>query len=161
MHIVVSFAVIVLSLASWGCSGVVSPAAPSPLAGGSSDGASLLYEPELSGSSYQLTGFDGTTFSFANNQGSYALPYTTDIRFRRAILNTFPNDPITPCRVLAEQYNAVDGINSDGFLALLGGYASAGCNARIVVQFPTDPLLPPNPILPPSPIRILSFQPIP
>ena len=37
---------------------------------------------------------------------------------------------------------------------LLGSYAAAQCNARIIVQFPTDPLIPTDPL------RILSFQPI-
>lgn len=60
MRIAVSFAALVVSVASVGCSGVVWPSPPSPLAAGPTNNASLLHEPTLTGSAYQLTRFDRT-----------------------------------------------------------------------------------------------------
>lgn len=113
----------------------------------------FLFEPSLSGSNYQLISFDGTTFSFANNQGSFAAPIDAETKFRRP--QSLADPYSAECQALLNVY--MDPINSDSFFGTLKSYAAAHCNARIIVQFDQ---LPPSPILPPNPIRILSFQPI-
>ena len=118
----------------------------------------LLFDPSLSGTAFQLTGFDGvSTFSFQNNQGSFEVAFDNDTKFRRPQLQ--PQDPYSPaCQAALDTY--VNPLNSDSFLLALQAFATNNCNARIILETGLSSL-PPSPILPPNPIRIVSFQPIP
>lgn len=148
-----------------GCSGM--PTAPSSSTRATFGGPLALADPSLSGTDYTLIAIDSDSMTYVASSGvQFEAPYDSGTTFRRANLNNFPNDPLHPeCRELAEDYNNVTAVNSDGFLGLLSSYASQQCRARIVTQLtnlsPGDPYQPGDPYLPPSPIRILSFQPIP
>jgi len=94
-----------------------------------------------SGSAYMLTGFDGTTLTGANKQGSLAATFDQDTIFRTAKLDRYA--PTDPCRTYAASYNFA-GVTGDegGLLAAIAQLAANGCGARVNVvhsQAPVDP----------------------
>ncbi len=112
----------------------------------------------VTGSAYVLTGFDGASiFSGSNKQGSFVAVYDPGSRFVAAKLDKYtPGDPYdVACREAAADYNAAGSVaTSDGFAfnAALGALAANGCQAKIILE------VPPNPVRPGDPYR--SFQPV-
>ena len=95
---------------------------------------------DASGSAFLLNGFDGTTLTGYNRQGTLTTTIDNATVFRAAALDKFL--PVDPCRSFAEAYNAAAAAGDQaGVLAAITAMATNGCAARVLVdkQQPVDP----------------------
>jgi hypothetical protein len=109
----------------------------------------FVFDSVGTGTSYQLTSFDGTTLTGANRQGPLVTTFDENTIFRAAHLNRY--SPVDPCRTFAANYNAAGATgDSTGLLAAITQLATNGCVARVNVV---------NSLSPVDPCR--SFRPLP
>lgn len=124
-----------------GCIQSTSPTAPTSI--------TFLFDSNLQGSEWQLTGFDGLNqLSFKTTNGASTALFDNNTVFRNAHLDEFT--PVDPCRDFAAAYNkAGASYDTGGVFSAISSLATNGCLARILTD-QYDPR--------PAPIK--SFRPL-